>query len=137
MILKTYSRIFTTDTEATLRVLEKLVGRRPELRFPFLDMEVLTLGDFCLLGGPASSMAPFLGAVGPVIVEDIRATEALAVASGAEVVAAVQEVPTGWNLFTRDAAGVLVEWVQWTEEIWAKVRAAERDALEAVTTGAN
>ena len=49
----------------------------------------------------------------------------------------MQEVPTGWNLFTRDAAGVLVEWVQWTEEIWAKVRAAERDALEAVTTGAN
>ena len=46
MILKTYSRIFTSDVNATLAVLRQLVGREPELREPFQDMEVLTIGDF-------------------------------------------------------------------------------------------
>jgi len=70
MILKTYSRIFTSDVNATLAVLRQLVGREPELREPFQDMEVLTIGDFCVVAGPAQSIIPFIGAVGPVVVDD-------------------------------------------------------------------
>ncbi len=126
MILKTYSRIFTDNLEATLAVLKPAVGREPELRFPFLDMEVLTLGDFCILAGPSASIKPYLGAVGPIIVDNLQATKAMLEAAGAEIVSPFQEVATGFNLFSRNAGGVVMEWVQWTPEIWDRVNTASR-----------
>lgn len=130
MILKTYSRIFTTDVDATLAVLCPLVGRGPELRLPFHDMEVLTVGDFCILAGPAESIKPFLGFVGPVIVDDIVATEELVKRSGAEIMMPVSDAITGKMMFSKTSDGVVVEYVQWTPEIWEQVRTAERAALQ-------
>ena len=129
MILKTYSRIFTTELDATLQVLEPIVGHKAELRFPFLDMEVATLGDFCFLAGPAASMQPFLGAVGPILVDDLQAAQAQLERAGAQIVQPRTAVPTGWNLFTRDSQGVTIEWVQWTPEIWQQVREASQARL--------
>jgi hypothetical protein len=128
MILKTYSRIFTSNLEATLAPLRKLVGREPELRVPFLDMEVLTIGDFCIVAGPAESIKPFLGAVGPAIVDDIEATRATLVAAGAEIVQPIQDAPTGPNMFSRTSDGVVMEWVQWRPDVWEQVNAASAAA---------
>lgn len=124
MILKTYSRIFTSDVDATLAVLRQLVGRDPELREPFQDMEVLTIGDFCIVAGPAESIKPFLGAVGPVVVDDLAATKVVIEGCGAEIVSPITQVMTGRNMFARTRDGVLTEYVQWTPEIWQKVRTA-------------
>lgn len=123
MILKTYSRIFTSDVDATLAVIRKLVGREPEIREPFQDMEVLTIGDFCIVAGPAESIKPFLGAVGPVVVDDIAATKALIEACGAEIISPIADVMTGQNMFSRTSDGVVVEYVQWTAAVWTKVQA--------------
>ncbi len=95
MILKTYSRIFTEDLDASLAVLKPLVGRDPEMRVQFKDMEVATLGGFCFLAGPADSIKPFLGAVGPVIVDDIKATQVDLEKTGAQITQPITEGPTG------------------------------------------
>lgn len=124
MILKTYSRIFTDNLDGSLNLLKKLVGREPELRFPFRDMEVLTIGDFCILAGPADSIKPFLGAVGPVIVDDLEQTQVALKKAGAEIIAPIIEVPTGRNLFSRNPDGVTIEWVQWRIDIWERIKAA-------------
>ncbi len=123
MILKTYSRIFTNDVDATLAVLRQLVGHEPELREPFLDMEVLTIGDFCIVAGSTESIKPFLGAVGPIVVDDLIATKATLEACGAEIVSPITDVMTGQNMFSRTTDGVLIEYVQWTPMVWEKVRA--------------
>ncbi len=136
MVLKTYSRIFTEDVEATLTLLTKLVGRGPELRAPFRDMEVVTLGDFCVVAGPAESIRPFLGAVGPVIVDDIRATQAEIESVGATIVSPITEVMTGLNMLSRTRDGVVIEYVQWTAEIWETVRSASRAAAVVGPEGA-
>ena len=132
MILKTYSRIFTSDVDATLAVLRQLIGREPELREPFQDMEVLTIGDFCVVAGPAESIKPFLGAVGPVIVDDLATTKVVIEGCGAEIVSPITEVMTGHNMFARTQDGVVTEYVQWRPEIWKKVRTA---SSRTTTTG--
>ena len=124
MILRTYARIFTSDLEATLAPLRKLIGREPELRISFLDMEVLTIGDFCILSGPAESIAPFLGAVGPAIVDDIAATRDTLLTAGAEIIQFDKDSPTGPNMFSRTSDGVVTEWVQWRPDVWERVNAA-------------
>ena len=131
MILKTYSRIFTSDVNATLTVLRRLIGREPELREPFQDMEVLTIGDFCILAGPAESIKPFLGAVGPVVVDDLAATKAAIEACGVEIISPITTVMTGQNMFCRTSDGVVTEYVQWTPATWEKVQAA---SLRTATT---
>jgi hypothetical protein len=128
MILKTYSRIFTDDLESTLNVLRAAVGREPELRVQFRDMEVLTIGDFCILTGPADSMRPFLGAVGPAIVDDLAETQAVLEEIGAEIISPITAGPTGWNLFSRTPDGVTIEWVQWRPDVWEQVKAASSAA---------
>ena len=132
MILKTYSRIFTSDVEATLAVLRELVGREPEIREPFQDMEILTLGDFCIVAGPAKSMEPFIGAVGPVVVDDIAATKAILEACDAEIISPITQVMTGHNMFAKTRDGVVIEYVQWTADVWEKVRSASSLAYIAV-----
>lgn len=124
MILKTYSRIFTDNLNASLDLLKQLVGREPELRIQFQDMEVLTIGDFSILAGPTESIKPFLGTVGPVIVDDLEQTQTILQQGGAEIVTPITEAPTAWSLFTRNPDGVVIEWVQWRPDIWEQVRAA-------------
>lgn len=124
MILKTYSRIFTENLDASLAVLQPFVGRKPELRVRFKDMEVSTLGEFCFLAGPAESIKPFLGAVGPVIVDDLEATQAALEKDGAQITQPITPGPTGRNLFSRSPDGVVIEWVQWKPEIWEQVKNA-------------
>jgi hypothetical protein len=123
MLLKTYSRIFTENLDASLNLLKKLVGREPELRFLFRDMEVITIGDFCILAGPTDSIKPFLGAVEPIIVDDLEETQTVLKEVDAKITAPITEVPTGWNLFSRTSDGVVIEWVQWRPDIWEHVNA--------------
>ncbi len=124
MILKTYARTFSVDLEASLRVLKSQVGRNPELRMKFLDMEVATHGDFCFLARPAESIKPYLGAVGPIIVDNLASTQIELERDGAEIVVPRTEVMTGWNLFTRNPDGVVIEWVEWYPHIWEQVKLA-------------
>lgn len=124
MILRTYSRIFTEDLDLTLKALRPFINRDPEMRFQFKDMEVATLGDFCFLAGPRESIKPLLGAVGPVIVDDLEETQVQLEGAGVEITQPITEAPTGRNLFSRDANGVLIEWVQWTPAIWEQVNRA-------------
>jgi uncharacterized glyoxalase superfamily protein PhnB len=127
MILKTYSRIFTDNLDASLDVLKKLVGREPELRVRFLDMEVLTIGDFCIISRPRESMKPFLGSIGSVIVDDLERTQTALAEGGAEIVVPITEAPTGRMMYSRTADGITIEWVQWRPDIWEQVRAASSD----------
>ena len=124
VILKTYSRIFTSDLEATLAPLRKLVGREPELRVAFQDLEVLTIGGFCIVSGPAESIKPFIGAVGPAIVDDIEATRETLIAAGADIIQPIRDAPTGPHMFSRTSDGVVMEWVQWRSDVWKQVNAA-------------
>lgn len=128
MILKTYSRLFTDDCDATLATLERLHGRKPHLRFRFGEWELAGIGDMFVVAGTKEALAPIRDSHGPVIVRDLDAIQAELLACGATITQAIVAVPTGRMLYARHADGLHIEYVEWTDELVEKfIRAPQRE----------
>lgn len=119
MILKTYLRVFTENVEQSLALLQQLVGHEADMRFqmPDDDLEIVAIGDFCLVGGPAEVLAPIRALQGPLIVDDLDATTAALLAGGADITKPEALSPSGRYLYARHPDGTLVEYVQWTPDL--------------------
>ncbi|WP_375396622.1 hypothetical protein [uncultured Sphingomonas sp.] len=128
MILKTYTRIFTNDAEATLRILRPLHASEPHLRFRFDPWQLIGIGDVLIVGGTDDALAPIRGSLGPWIVTDIDETRALLVDAGAEITQDIAAVPTGRMMYARHRDGAVVEYVQWTPELVEQLIAAPQRA---------
>jgi hypothetical protein len=76
MILKTYTRIFTTSIDLTLRTLKAVHGREPHLDFVFGDWRIVALGDVLVVGGTEESLAPIRGSFAPGLSRTSRVREA-------------------------------------------------------------
>jgi hypothetical protein len=121
MILKTYARLWVADLDATLPLLEAIVGRPADLRFAFDDVELGAIGDFLVIAGRPEALAKHREATGPVVVSDLAELEATVVAGGAEIVGPVAQSATGSFLYARHPDGSLVEYVQWKPELVARI----------------
>ncbi|WP_226576354.1 VOC family protein [Acuticoccus sediminis] len=127
MILKTYTRILTTDLDATLPLVRALHGIEPHLHVKFADWTLVGIGDVLIVAGTGESLAPISGSLGPWIVEDLTEVRATLADSGAEIVRDIEDVPTGRMMYARNPDGVLVEYVEWNADlleryIWAPLR---------------
>lgn len=128
MILKTYTRIFTTDLEQTLGILTVLHAGEPHLRFRFDPWDLVGIGDMLLVAGTAEELAPIRESFGPWVVSDIDETRRSLIEAGAEITQDVVPVPTGRMMYARHADGILVEYVQWTPELMEQFIEAPRRA---------
>ena len=117
MILKTYTRIFTTDLEKTMQVLRGLHTGEPHLRFRFDPWDLVGIGDMLVIAGTEEALAPIRGSFGPWVVSDIDDTRRLLIEAGAEVTQEIALVPTGRMMYVRHPDGALVEYVQWNPEL--------------------
>ncbi len=117
MILKTYTRMFTHDMEATLAVLRLLHAGEPHLRFRFDPWELVGIGDVLVVAGDEAALAPIRESFGPWIVSDIDETRRLLVQAGAQITREIDPAPTGRMMYARHPDGALVEYVQWTPEL--------------------
>jgi hypothetical protein len=117
MILKTYTRIFTTDLDGTLALLQKLHTGEPHLRFSFGAWQLVGIGDILLVGGTNETLAPIRGSFGPWIVTNIDETRRVLVEAGAEIISDIEPVPTGRMLYARHPDGCVVEYVEWVPDL--------------------
>jgi hypothetical protein len=117
MILKTYTRIVTTDLESTVATLKAVHGTDPHLRLEFAPWTHVGIGDVLEVGGTDEALEPIRGSLGPWIVEDIDDTKSKLLALGATVMRDVEDVPTGRTMYMQHADGSVVEYVQWTPEL--------------------
>jgi hypothetical protein len=121
MILKTYARIFTEDIEVSLSLLRNLVGREPDLRFAFRDLEIAAIGDFCVVAGPSTSLAQYRSSQGPIVVDNLEETQSLLLAAGATITVPTSKSDTGIFLYARHPDGVDVEYVQWKPDLVKRI----------------
>ena len=130
MILKTYLRVFTENVEQSLALLRQLVGHEVDMRFkmPADGLEIVAIGDFCLVGGTAEVLAPIRALQGPLVVDDLDATTAALLAGGAEITKPEALSLSGRYLFARHPDGTLVEYVQWKPELVQQFITARRPA---------
>lgn len=120
MILKTYTRMFTTDLESTVATLQVVHGTEPHLRLDYDPLTLVGIGDVLVIGGTDEVLAPIRGTFGPWIVEDIDDAKAKLLASGASVVRDIDDIPTGRMMYMRHADGSVVEYVQWAHDLVEK-----------------
>jgi hypothetical protein len=120
MILKTYTRILTTDLETTVATLKAVHGTNPHFMLDFDPWTLVGIGDVLAVGGTTENLEPIRGSLGPWIVQDIDDTKRMLLLNGASVVRDVQDVATGRMMYMRHADGSVVEYVQWTPELSEK-----------------
>ncbi len=119
MVLKTYMRIFTEDVEQSLPLLVALTGKQPDLRFsmPQQGLEIIAVGDFCLVAGAREVIDPIRSLQGPLVVDDLDAMTATVLQHGGMITKSEEVSPSGRYLFARHADGLHVEYVQWNQEL--------------------
>ncbi len=119
MILKTYMRIFTEDVEHSLPLLVDLTGKQPDLRFsmPQQGLEIIAIGDFCLVAGARDVIDPIRSLQGPLVVDDLDAVTATLLQHGCVITKSEEVSPSGRYLFARHADGLQVEYVQWNQDL--------------------
>ncbi len=119
MVLKTYMRIFTEDVAQSLPLLVALTGKPPDLRFsmPEQGLEIVAIGDFCLVAGARDVIDPIRSVQGPLVVDDLDAVTATLLQHGCVITKAEDVSASGRYLFARHADGLDVEYVQWNQEL--------------------
>jgi len=116
--------MFTTDIEASLKLLSRLHKNEPHLRIRFGDWELIGIGDILLVGGTEESLAPIRNSLGPFVVDDLELTQRELEACGAEITLPIAPAPTGRFLYAKHPDGNVVEYVEWTPELVEKWIAA-------------
>ena len=117
MIIKTYARVFTHDLAACLPLFQELVGREPDIRFTFGEWEIVAIGDLLLIAGTEAALAPIRNSYGPLVVDNLEATQLLLEQAGAVITQPISMTPTGTMLYARHPDGTSMEYVQWTPEL--------------------
>jgi len=117
MILKTYTRVLTTDIEATVATLKAVHGTEPHFRFDYDPLTLVGIGDVLAIGGTDAALEPIRGSFGPWIVEDIDAAKGMLLANGASVLQDIKDITKGRMMYMRHADGSVVEYVAWMPEL--------------------
>lgn len=65
MILKTYTRIFTTNLESRMAKLNAVHGMEPHLRLNYDPSSLIGIGDVLVIGGSDEALAPIHGSLRP------------------------------------------------------------------------
>ncbi len=89
---------------------EQLTGATAS-RFAFSGVQLASVGPFLLFTGPEEAVRIVSGVVATLVVTDVDATVAVAVAAGAEVVAPTAPTPNGHRAVLRHPDGGVFEYV--------------------------
>lgn len=117
MILKTYTRIFTTDLESTVATLKAVHGTEPHLQLNYNPLTLVGIGDVLVIAGTDEALDPMRGSLGPWIVDDIDDAKRKLLENGSSVIRDIKDIPTGRMMYMMHADGSVVEYVQWLPEL--------------------
>jgi hypothetical protein len=117
MILNFYARLFISDTNKSLKLLQAILGREPDYRFTMGDLEITGIGDICLVCGTDHALAPYRDSKGPFIVDNLGATREELIELGATITRDQFQAKTGSVFFARHPDGTEVEYVQWKPDL--------------------
>lgn len=128
MILKTYTRMLTTDAEKSLDLLRRVYGNEPHFRSSFKDWELIGIGDVLLVAGTDESLVPIRGSFGPIVVTDLEEIERTLKDARVRITQPIDTGPTGRYLYAEHPDGAVVEYCEWRDDLVEKwVRKPQRE----------
>jgi len=113
-ILKTYSRVYTSDLDKTILFYSGLTNQKISQRFkiPDLDVEVAYIGDFIIISGKGEIMNQFRKVHSCCIVENIEKIKAFLVQNNSSVFLDIQTIPSGKNMIIQHPDGMTIEYIE-------------------------
>ena len=120
-ILRTYARLWADDLDATLPLLERLVGRTADLRFAFDGVELAAIGDFLVVAGDRRNRDRYAHASATVVVADLDRVRDAVLADGGSITTPEAVSVTGRFLYARHGGGAEVEYVEWVPELRERI----------------
>ena len=121
MILKTYARVVTEDAELTFGPLLSLTGKEPDVRFTVGTTEIIAIADFCVIVAPREQLGALREVVGPIVVDNLQELQSMLIEQGSEITLGPILAPTGTVLYARNPDGIVMEWLQYTNELMARL----------------
>lgn len=112
-VVKVYSKVFTSDRDATLRAIQSIQGGMPEFEGQAQGCDLIGIGSLLIVAGTPDHLAPMRDLNGPVIVRDLSTIVKLVEQTGGLVVVPNTEIPGGQLMVARHADGLLFEYIQW------------------------
>ena len=115
-IIKSLVRVFPplNDFARAVAFYEQLYDTPCVMKFSYVSagLELAAVGDMLIIAGSEAALEPFRATVMTMIVDDIAAFHAHFVAQGVEIIAPIQQVPTGHNMRVCHPDGLVVEYVE-------------------------
>ncbi|RFU39942.1 hypothetical protein DZF91_19830 [Actinomadura logoneensis] len=108
----TYARVYVDSLDTALPTFEALTSTRPNLRFPYRDVELASIGGYLLVAGPPEALAPYRNVQATTIVDDLDDVLALVERVGGDILDGPNDVPTGRNLTVSHPGGAVIEYVE-------------------------
>lgn len=116
-VLAYYARLYVSDMDRTLHVLQALTGTRPSWRAGFESLELAGIGRHLVIAGTQTALAPFRDTHATVVVDDLAQVQQLLADHRASITHGPFEAPNGPGLTARHADGGVVEYVQWNARL--------------------
>ncbi|MEV4252859.1 hypothetical protein AB0J52_06785 [Spirillospora sp. NPDC049652] len=108
----TYARVYVDSLDTALPTFEALTSTRPNLRFPYRDVELASIGGYLLVAGTPEALAPYRNVQATTIVDNLDDVLALVERVGGDILDGPNDVPTGRNLTVRHPGGAVIEYVE-------------------------
>jgi predicted enzyme related to lactoylglutathione lyase len=117
-ILRTLTRVCVNDLDDTVRFYERLTGNPAALRFclPAAGLELSQVGDLLIIAGPDAAIVPFRPTTATFLVDSVDEYHRFLRSNGATIIRPPQQVPTGINMTVRHPDGLIVEYVEHTND---------------------
>ncbi|MDO9410645.1 hypothetical protein [Patulibacter sp.] len=120
--LATFARVYVSDLEPALGLFTDAGAPEPRLRFSHASgLELALVGDVLVLAGPEEVLAGFRETQVTSVVDDLDVALDRARGLGAEVLRGPAAQETGRNATVRMPFGAVVEYVEWSAEVRARL----------------
>jgi hypothetical protein len=120
-ILKTYAHLYSDNLDQLMPLLTELIGAGPDVRITLHEVEIAAIGDFLVFGGSEQAIAALPPATATVIVSALDDVSPVLAAHGAEIIAGDADGPVGPYVYARHADGSVVEYLQPSPEVKARI----------------
>ena len=113
-ILKTYSRVYTSDINKTITFYQNLTGQKvfQHFQLPKMNVEVAYIGDFIIISGEGEIMNHFRKVHSSCIVEGIEKIKSYLMEQKSTVFLDLQNIPTGRNMIIQHPDGIVIEYLE-------------------------
>lgn len=118
-ILQVLNRFYVKDIERAISIYENLLGTETCLRFEYKEngLELAQIGTILIIAGSEKALKPYRDTKATFIVNSVDRFKSFLLENGSVIIRDIKLVPTGRNMTVRHPDGIIIEYVEFNNQI--------------------